>query len=190
MPGSVMQLISNAHAWHMCSDPVATTRNCSHSTMWRLLITCSGVLLLCVRVVSRRVLLVCRCYLIKIALDPAKLGHWGCLDLCGSICLGLCGSVWNHLGLSVFFLARCMHNAHCWYGAVVTVLSHVLHVVARCRDPAAECLTQSDETLRIGRRLGRAPGPLGSCPRICSGMRLAVNSCHSILSAFHQLRAS
>ena len=134
-----MQLISNAHAWHMFSDPVATTRHRSHSTMWRLLITCSGVLL---------------------------------FMRAGGVA------------------SRCMHNAHCWYGAVVTVLSHVLHVVARCRDPAAECLTQSDETLRIGRRLGRAPGPLGSYPRICSGMRLAVNSCHSMLSAFHQLRAS
>ena len=50
MPGSVMQLISNANAWHMFSDTLATTRHRSHSTMWRLLITCSGVLLLCVRV--------------------------------------------------------------------------------------------------------------------------------------------
>ena len=38
-------------------------------------------------------------------------------------------------------------RAQIFVNAVVTVLSHVLHVVARRRDPAAECLTQSDETL-------------------------------------------
>ena len=73
--------------------------------LWRATVMrASGVTSrVCVRAVSRRVLLVCRCYLINIALDPAKLGHWGCLELCGSICLGLCGYVWSHLGLSVFF---------------------------------------------------------------------------------------
>ena len=145
------------------------------------------------------------------------LSVWGCVDLSGAIwgCLcfflarcmhcavskleltatwitySLCDRGLSLTSTALSYDARGYTvRAQCWYSAVVTVLSHVLHVVARCRDPAAECLTQSDETLRIGRRLGRAPGPLGSCPRICSGMRLAVNSCHSMLSAFHQLRAS
>ena len=79
----------------------------------------------CVRAVSRRVLLVCRCYLINIALDPAKLGHWGCLELCGSICLGLCGSVWSHLGLSVFF-SRALHALRSLQTRVYRYLDYIL----------------------------------------------------------------
>ena len=141
--------------------------------LWRATVMrASGVTSrVCVRAVSRRVLLVCRCYLINIALDPAKLGHWGCLELCGSICLGLCGSVWSHLGLSVFF-SRALHALRSLQTRVYRYLDYILamrqrslsHVdctVIRC----SWCIHSIRRDFADGASIGSSSGPVGLLPK-------------------------